>query len=60
MVEQVRGYLEKFPRATQEKLLRLRSIILEQAPDAQEAFAYGMLTAPTANRWFTLQAMPSI
>jgi len=42
MVEQVRNYLEKFPQATQEKLLRLRSLILEEAPDAQESFAYGM------------------
>ena len=42
MEKQVRIYLEKFPQATQEKLLRLRSLILEEAPDAQESFAYGM------------------
>jgi uncharacterized protein YdhG (YjbR/CyaY superfamily) len=42
MVEQVRDYLEKFPQTTQEKLLRLRSLILEEAPDAEESFAYGM------------------
>ena len=38
----VDAYIASFPEKTQEKLLTMRSIIIQHAPDASESIAYGM------------------
>lgn len=42
MDAQVREYIDSFEGDAKRRLLEIREIVLEQAPEAEEAFAYGM------------------
>lgn len=41
-MNKIDNYIKQFPEGTQEILHNLRKIILENAPDAEELFLYGM------------------
>lgn len=44
MDTQIKKYIEKFPKAVQEKLKKIHKIISEEAPKAKEAMGYGVPT----------------
>ena len=39
---QVDQYIEQFPKDVQEQLIKIRKLIKDNAPEAEESFAYGM------------------
>ncbi|HNV98427.1 MAG TPA: DUF1801 domain-containing protein [Chitinophagales bacterium] len=41
-MDQIAAYIAQFPKDVQEKLKKIRKIILDTAPDAEEIFSYGM------------------
>lgn len=42
MNEQVKIYIEQFPIEVQERMLEIRRVILEEAPEAEERISYKM------------------
>lgn len=41
-MNEIDNYIQQFPQDVQENLLKIRGIILEQVPKAEERIAYGM------------------
>lgn len=49
-MNEVDRYIAEFPETVQEIMVRIREIIRQEAPDAIEAFAYGMPSYKTNGR----------
>lgn len=49
-MDKIEAYIQQFPESTQVILRNIRELIKENAPDAEELFAYGMPAYKTNNR----------